>query len=146
MLPHERESFVNQCCEWYREAVKQMLKRIDLSDPVLLALKDIEVSAILNERSSRDTVVTLARNILCITAEPNLQMLDRQRLSLIIDSDIKNGGCGWQKYNVTEFWRAIQKIEGYKELGYFMAQIIALSQSTAAVERTFSKSNNNKSS
>ena len=78
--------------ECYREAVKQILKRIDLSAPILLALKDIKVNAIINEISPRNTIVTLARNLPRITAEPDLQIIDRQWRSLIIDTDVKRGG------------------------------------------------------
>ncbi len=71
-----------------------------------------------------------------------MQVLACQWRSLLIDSDVRSSS--WEKYNVTQFQKAIKKIEEYKELGFFMAQVIALPQSTAAVERTFSKINNNK--
>ena len=43
-----------------------------------------------------------------------------------------------------DFWKFVGKAEAYKDLGDFLIQITALPQSTACVERTFSKINNNK--
>ena len=41
MLPHQRESFLVRCRDWYREAIHQIRKRIDISDPILSALQDV---------------------------------------------------------------------------------------------------------
>ena len=38
MVPHEKESFLLRCREWYKEAINQILMRVDLNDPVLLAI------------------------------------------------------------------------------------------------------------
>ena len=61
---------------------------------------------------------------------------------MLIDNVIKKGG--WENASVVEFWKAMAALAEYKDLALFMLQITALPQSTAAVERTFSKVNNNK--
>ena len=43
-----------------------------------------------------------------------------------------------------EFWKNMRGVPSYKELSTFMLKLTALPQSTAEVERTFSKLNNNK--
>ena len=43
-----------------------------------------------------------------------------------------------------KFWQAMANVEAYKQLATFILELTALPQSTAVVERTFSKLNNNK--
>ena len=59
-----------------------------------------------------------------------------------IDECIKGGG--WWKKNIVEFWQSMLALPEYQDLARFMLEITALPQSTAEVERTFSKVNNNK--
>ena len=60
----------------------------------------------------------------------------------MVDDAVRNGG--WEKKSIEIFWKSISEIDTYKDLGLFMLEVTALPQSTAAVERTFSKINNNK--
>ena len=69
-----------------------------------------------------------------------VQTIDRQWRSLLVDEDVKKGG--WETRPSHDFWKAMADIEPYKELATFMLEITALPQSTAVVERTFSKLNN----
>ncbi|GFO36487.1 hypothetical protein PoB_006299200 [Plakobranchus ocellatus] len=41
LKPHEQESFLTRCRDWHREAVKQILQRVDLTRPLYHALKDV---------------------------------------------------------------------------------------------------------
>ena len=43
MLPYQRESFLVRCRDWYREAIHQIRKRIDISDQIRKRI-DISVS------------------------------------------------------------------------------------------------------
>lgn len=49
MHPHERESFQRMCRDCCREAVHQVVQRIDLSDPISNALKDVNHVKILDD-------------------------------------------------------------------------------------------------
>ena len=71
-----------------------------------------------------------------------IQDIDRQWRSLQVDEAVKNGG--WEEKSINEFWKGMLVIPEYKDLATFMLEITALPQSTAEVERTFSKVNNNK--
>eukprot|EP00112_Aurelia_sp_Birch-Aquarium-sp1_P014236 Seg306.6 transcript_id=Seg306.6/GoldUCD/mRNA.D3Y31 product="Zinc finger protein 862" protein_id=Seg306.6/GoldUCD/D3Y31 len=142
MRPHEKESFLKRCRDWYREAVRQILKRIDVSDPVLLALKDIESSAIMKGKVKLSSAGVLATKLPRLRGNSSLQVIDRQWRSLVQDDVVKNGG--WEKHGIIEFWKAMLALPEYQELAQFMLEVTALPQSTAAVERTFSKINNNK--
>ena len=142
MRPHKKESFLKRCQDWYRVLVRQILKRIDVSDPVLLALKDIESSTILKGKDKLSSAGILAINLPVLRAGSSLQVIHRQLRSLIHDDVVKNGG--WEKHGIVGFWKAMLLLPEYQELAQFMLEVTALPQSTAAVERTFSKINNNK--
>ena len=75
-------------------------------------------------------------------AGPCKKNVDRQWRSLLIDKEVLDGYL--KEIKTEEFWKAISKIESYEALGNFMFEITALPQSTAVVERTFSKINCNK--
>ena len=149
LLPHERESFLKRCRDWYREAVRQLLARINVADPILLAMKDVNHKAILNESAERVSAGVLARGLPRLLGNGNhaqqaqiIQDIDRQWRSLLIDDTVINGG--WKKKSIIEFWTSMMGLEEYQKLARFMLEITALPQSTAEVERTFSKLNNNK--
>ena len=61
---------------------------------------------------------------------------------ILIDEEVKKGG--WENTSIVEFWKNMRGVPSYKELSTFMLKLTALPQSTAEVERTFSKLNNNK--
>ena len=42
MRPCQRGTFLTRCRDWYREAIKQIFMRVDLSDPVLLAMVSLD--------------------------------------------------------------------------------------------------------
>ena len=140
MKPHERESFLTRCREWFRVAVKQILLRIDVSDPLLEAFKDVSHVAILKKTAALNSAAVMFRKFSRVLPGCNVQVIDRQWRSLLVDEDVKKGG--WENKTITEFWRAMKAVESYEELATFMLEITALPQSTAAVERTFSKINN----
>ena len=148
-LPHEKESFLKRCRDWYKEALRQILKRVDVADPILLALKDVNHKAILNGNAEKMSAGVLARGLPRLLGNSRLalqsqaiQDIDRQWRSLQVDETVKNGG--WEEKSIIEFWQAMLEIPEYKDLARFMLEITALPQSTAEVERTFSKVNNNK--
>ncbi|CAK8677925.1 unnamed protein product [Clavelina lepadiformis] len=82
LLPHQKESFLERCREWYRprEAVKQLYQRINLDDPVLQSLSHLKPSAIVNETSSITAAARIASGLPCITTmlNVNAQQIDRQ--------------------------------------------------------------------
>ena len=61
---------------------------------------------------------------------------------MVRDDVVKSGG--WEKHGIVEFWKAMLPMPEYQELAQFMLEVTALPQRTAAVERTFSKINDNK--
>eukprot|EP00794_Sanderia_malayensis_P006444 gene6444-7174_t len=141
MVPHERESFLTGCRNWYREAVHQILNRIDITDLVLKAVQSIHPATIVDRKAATDAAGVLALKLPRLS-QANFQVIDREWRSLLIDFSIINEE--WKDSSIIEFWKFLSKVEAYKALGEFMIQITALPQSTACVERTFSKVNNNK--
>ncbi|CAK8676915.1 unnamed protein product [Clavelina lepadiformis] len=144
LLPHQKESFLERCREWYREAVKQLYRRINLDDPVLQSLSNLKPSAIVNETSLITAAATIASGLPCITTllNVNAQQIDRQWRSILADENIISGQ--WQGKSFKNFWLAMSNIDSYRTLATFVLHIAALPQSTAVVERTFSKLNLNK--
>lgn len=140
MPPHSRDSFLKRCRDWCREAVRQILQRIDLSDPVLRALRDVDHSRLLDGSADIKSGGILAKGFPRISSD--VQEIDRQWRSILIDHTVKNGG--WEKTPIVEFWQCQRRLPEYEALGRFMLQITSLPQSTAEVERTFSKLNANK--
>ena len=126
---------MKRCRDWYREAVRQIMRHIDISDPVLNALEDIGPSTILSSNASQAAAGILARQLPQLKGATSLQEIDRQWRSLMIDDIVKEGP--WENASVVEFWKGMQALSEYRDLALFMLQIIALPQSTAAVEHTF---------
>ena len=144
MKPHERESFLVRCRDWYRTAVKQIALRIDISDPVLRALIDVDHQIILNGKASPDSAGVLFLRLPCLQLpECSVQNIDRQWRSLLVDPDIKSGS-NWESKSPYELWGHMKRTSAYQQVAAFMLQVTALPQSTAAAERCFSKLNNNK--
>ena len=61
---------------------------------------------------------------------------------MLIDNSVANGG--WETKEVIELWQSMGVAMEYQALANFILEIMALPQSTAEVERTFSEVNNNK--
>ena len=61
MLPHQREMFLVRCKGWYREAIHQIRKRIDISDPILSALQDVGHEKLLQGTASVNSAGILAK-------------------------------------------------------------------------------------
>lgn len=141
MLPHERESFLRRCRDWCREAVRQITQRIDLSDPVLIAFKDVDHVRILEGSVDIKSAGVLAQRFPRISLS-KVQAIDRQWRSLLIDDNVKKGG--WESRSIVEFWQSLSRLPEYADVAIFMLQMTSLPQSTAEVERTFSKLNANK--
>eukprot|EP00794_Sanderia_malayensis_P014780 gene14780-16316_t len=141
LKPHEKESFLSRCRGWLKEAITQILTRIDIEDPVLKAVQSIHQSELVSGKSSLDAASVLQQ---CLPRIPGTckQTIDRQWRSLLIDDEILDGD--WKEAKIESFWKSVSEMESYEALGNFMLQITALPQSTAVVERTFSKINNNK--
>ena len=141
MPPHEKESFLSRCRDWYKEAVRQVQSRNDIDDPILAAIQNIHQLAIIEGTATLDAAASLFANLPTL-GEASLQTVDRQWRSLLVDDAVRNGG--WEKKSIEIVWKSISEIDTYKDLGLFMLEVTALPQSTAAVERTFSKVSNNK--
>lgn len=141
MLPHEREGFLTRCRDWCREAVRQILRRIDLPNPVLNALKDVDHVKILDGRADVSSGGILAKGFPRMSSS-KVQTIDRQWRSLLIDDNVKKGG--WESKSIVEFWQSLNRLPEYEDVAFFMLQMTSLPQSTAEVERTFSKVNANK--
>ena len=133
---------MKRCRDWYREAVCQIMKHIDISDPALNAMEDIGPSTIPSSNASQAAAGIRARQLPRLKGATSLQEIDRQWRSIMIDDIVTEGP--WENASVVEFWKGMQALSEYRDLALFMLQIIALLQSTAAVEHTFLKINNNK--
>ena len=149
LLLHEKDSFLKRCRDWYREALRQILNRINIADPILQALKDVNHKAILNGSAAKVSAGVLARGLPRLLGDSRpaqlsqaIQNIDRQWRSLQVDEAVKDGG--WEGKSIIEFWKGMLGVPEYQDLARFMLEVTALPQSTAVVERTFSKLNNNK--
>jgi len=105
-------------------------------------MKDFGPSTILSSNASQSAAGILARQLCGLKAATSLQEIDRQWRSLLIDNMLKKGS--WENANFLDFWKGMHGLSEYRDLALFMLQITALPQSTAAVDHTFSKINNNK--
>ena len=142
MRPHEKESFLARCREWYIEALRQISSRINASDPVLKAMQSLNPLDVVNGKSSIDAISVLVTNLPQLMGSfSNLQSLDRQWRSPIADDSVRSE---LESKPIEEFWKFISEMDVYKTLGLFVLQITALPQGTAEVERLFSKINLNK--
>lgn len=117
------------------------LQRIDLSDPVLIALKDVNHVKILDGSADVRSGGILAKGFPRISLT-KVQTIDRQWRSVLIDDNVKKGG--WESKPIVEFWQSLSHLPEYEDVAIFMLQMTSLPQSTAEVERTFSKLNANK--
>ena len=108
MVPHEKGSFPSRCRNWYREAVRQILNRIDLTDPVLKALQSIHPAFITDKKAAMGAAGTLASKLPRL-AQSNIQTIDRQWRSLLLDLSILNGGL--KDSNTISFWQSKSNIE-----------------------------------
>ena len=117
---------------------------LNVANPILLALKDIDHKSILNGSAENMSAGILARGLprLLGNSRPTLQSqaiqdIDRQWISLQVDETVKN--VGWEKKSVSEFWKGMLNVPEYQGLARFMLEITAF-----VAERTFFKVNNNK--
>ena len=101
LLPHERESFLKRCRDWYREAVRQILDRIPIRDPVLNALRYVDHKTILNGTASIQAAGILAKGLPRPLEEDTIIDIDRQWRMLLIDDDMKDGN--WEKKSILKF-------------------------------------------
>ena len=97
MLPHQRESYLVRCRDWYREAIHQIRKRIDISDPILSTLQDVGHEKLLQGTASVNSAGILAKFLPRISANIgiSIQCIDREWRSLLTDNTVKKGG--WEK-------------------------------------------------
>ena len=143
MRPHEKESFLIRCRNWYKVAIRQMQKRIDLSRAILEAFVNVDHVAIVKGKADVKSGGVLASRLPGRLSQCcGVQTIDHQCHFVLVDEDVKKGG--WETRASHDFWKTIADIEPYKELATFMLEITALPQSTAVVERTFSKLKNNR--
>ena len=108
MRPHDRESFLTTGRAWYLEAVSQILRWIDLSDPVLNALQNIEPSAVVKGVASQTAAGVLARNLPRLSEGSSIQTIDQQWRSMLINNAVANDG--WKTKGMTEFWQSMHTI------------------------------------
>lgn len=87
-VSHERESFLSRCRDWCKEAVRLILQRIDLSDPVLNALKYVNHVKIMDGSADVRSGAILAKGFLRISLS-KVQTIDRQWRSVLIDDNVK---------------------------------------------------------
>ena len=143
MMPHAKESFLKRCRDWYREAIRQILIRIDFDNPLYAAIQDLEPKKIISGIARVDSGAQISK--LCprivTNQKVNLQVLDREWRSLLVDYNIKSANVS---YSVEEFWKMVSGIPANSNIAALILAVLSLPQSTAEVERTFSKLNNNK--
>ena len=143
LLPHQKESFLIRCRDWYREAIKQLYLRLNFNDPVLKAVQFLHPTVIVEAKASISAVASIATGLPRLTSCLGVaQQLDRQWRSLLVDTNVITGG--WERASLEQFWLAMSNIDFYASLAKLVLNITALPQSTAVVERTFSKINLNK--
>ncbi|GFN92271.1 Zinc finger protein kiaa0543 [Plakobranchus ocellatus] len=108
MKPRERDSFLGRCRDWYRSAIKQILKRDDVSSPVLKAIQDLNHINIINKTASLSSGGILFRNLSIMKQceSDSIQLVDAQWRSLLIGEDIQKGG--WDSKPTEEFWREMK--------------------------------------
>ena len=142
MKPHEKESFLSRCRDWYKTACCQILKRIDVLDPVFMALKDVNHEVILKDKADVRPADVLLRKLPRLLPGVDVQTIDRQWRAILVNEEVRKGA--WENRSIVEFWKHLKGVPSYQETATFMLKLTALPQSTAEVERTFSKLNNNK--
>ena len=144
LLPHQKESFLIRCRDWYREAITQLYLRFNFNDPALKAVQFLHPTVIVEAKASISAIASIATGLprltSCLGVAP--QQLDRQWRSLLVDTNVISGG--WEGASLEQFWLATSNIDSYASLAKFVLNITALPQSTAVVKRTFSKINLNK--
>ena len=77
MLPHEKESFLSRCRDWYKEAVCQVQSSIDIDDPILAAIQNIHQLAVIEGTATLDAAASLFANLPTLF-KASLQTADRQ--------------------------------------------------------------------
>ncbi|XP_071959023.1 uncharacterized protein [Antedon mediterranea] len=138
MVPHERESFLKRCRQWYIEAVNQIGKRINFDDQILRNLVSLDPRKLKNNQSTISAGNALAHRFSHMVTSKS--MIDRQWRSLYFNREfLKKAPQG-----ITAFWLHVSEEDSYKSLGEFACQLLALPHSTATVERVFSKVSLNK--
>ena len=100
--PHEKESFLSRCRDWYEIAWCQILKRIDLMDPVLAGLKDVNHEMILMDRADVVCATVLFHKLPRLLPGVDVQTIDKQWRSILVDDEIKQKGA-WETKSIMEF-------------------------------------------
>ena len=126
------------------KAISQIYRRINLNDPVLSVLPHLDQRSIIRRVASISAIPTLAGNLPAIVCSLDVTALrlDRKWRSLLVDNNIisdKHEGVRFE-----DFCQSLTKVDRYRSLARFVLEISSFPQSTAAVERTFSKLNLNK--
>ena len=120
--PHEKESFLIRCRNWYKVAIRQMQKRIDLPRPILEAFVDVDHVAIVKGKADVKSGGVLASKLPRRLSQCcGVQTIDRLWRSLLVDEDVKKGG--WETRPSHDFWKTMADIEPYKESATFMLEI-----------------------
>ena len=102
--PHEMESFLKRCRDWYREAIRQILARNDLNNFIYAAIKDLEPNHVIAATVRVDSAALIAKCCPRIVTNLKLdtQVLDREWRSLRVDNDVKSANG---KYTIESFWK-----------------------------------------
>ena len=121
--PHQKESFLRRCREWYNEAIQQIRSRIDISDPVLSAFQDVSHSDLMKGTASIQSAGVLGKGLPRIMQNCgiSIQNIDREWRSLLIHTAVRNGG--WEKKEIVQFWQAMQKIPAFSNVATFMLKV-----------------------
>lgn len=85
MKPHEKERFLSRCRDWYKTACCQMMKRIDLLDPVLAGVKDVNHEMILKDKADLGSAAVLFRKLPRLLPDVDVQTIDGQWRSILVD-------------------------------------------------------------
>ena len=81
MKPHQKETFLKRCRDWYREAIRQICMHVNLLDPVLLAMASLDHQTKLENptKVDRGAIGILVSNLPLIVEKQktSLQSLNR---------------------------------------------------------------------
>ena len=70
-------------------------------DPVFAALKDVNHEYILKDKVEVNSAGVLFRRLPRLLPDANVQIIDRQWRSILVDEEVKKGG--WESKSIEEF-------------------------------------------
>ena len=129
-----------RCLDFYIEGALQILRRVNILDPVLTNLNALDPQSILEK--SLPSIAPLASHFPNLVPQENVIDLDREwRLLRNTSLKLDNDKSAWS------FWKAVKEMKKgddsplFPLLGKFMTSLLCLPHSSACVERVFSQIN-----